>query len=270
MFPSAQYSTSSTEGRGVTLIDILVVGDSHAKPGVSNRRFDWLGRYIAATKPSVVVDIGDSYDMESLSSYDKGKKSFEGRRYKKDIEAGQDAFNRVAHFAGKAAKRFKPRYIRLCGNHEARCDRVSEENPEFTGIITSKDCVYAGWEAYDFLHPVVVNGVSFSHYFASGRMGAAISGEYQAGTIIRKKFKSCVMGHSHIFDYCIRTAVDGTRIQGLVAGCYMDPKQYEDYAGPEANAMWWKGLVRLKNVADGAYALEQIPIETLEREYGGR
>ena len=39
-------------------------------------------------KPDVVVCLGDWFDMASLSSHDKGKKSFEGRRYKQDVAVG--------------------------------------------------------------------------------------------------------------------------------------------------------------------------------------
>ncbi len=69
----------------------LVIPDSHAKPDVPNDRFELLGEFILDLKPDVIVNIGDGADMESLCSYDKGKKSFEGRRYKKDIEAHLDA-----------------------------------------------------------------------------------------------------------------------------------------------------------------------------------
>src|ERR1043165_5259660 len=100
----------------MTAIDILVVGDAHAKPGVSNRRFDWLGKYIVETRPKVVVDMGDWSDMESLSSYDKGKKSFEGRRYKKDIAAGAEARQRVADHLRRVRQRYAPRLVALGGN----------------------------------------------------------------------------------------------------------------------------------------------------------
>ena len=70
---------------------ILIVGDTHAHPNHSNERFTWLGRYIVDSKPDKVVQIGDFADMPSLCSYDKGRRSFEGRRYNKDIAAAIDA-----------------------------------------------------------------------------------------------------------------------------------------------------------------------------------
>jgi len=41
----------------------------------------WAGQYAVDKKPDVIVHIGDHWDMPSLSHYDKGTKSFEGRRY---------------------------------------------------------------------------------------------------------------------------------------------------------------------------------------------
>jgi hypothetical protein len=70
---------------------ILVLPDVQAKPGVDFSYLRRYGMYLVEKKPEVVVCIGDFADMPSLSCYDKGKKSFEGRRYKRDIEAAQFA-----------------------------------------------------------------------------------------------------------------------------------------------------------------------------------
>ena len=53
-------------------------------------------------------------DMESLSSYDKGQKSFEGRRYWKDIEAGNEALDAfMAPIHKEVKRRVKGRRARL-------------------------------------------------------------------------------------------------------------------------------------------------------------
>jgi len=246
-------------------MDILVVGDAHAKPKVSNRRFDWLAKYIEDTKPHTVIQMGDWFCMESLSSYDKGKKSFEGRRYKADIAAGQDAFERVKKYCGNS--KFRP--ISLIGNHEERIQRAIESNAEFDGLLDIKDCYGPGWETYPFLHPVQIAGISFQHFFTTGVMGRAQAGEYPAANLIKKQFTSCVQGHTHVLDTAMRTDAHGKRIRGVVAGCFMDPKQWETYAGP-ANKLWWKGLVRLKNVDNGNFDLEEISIGRLQAAYGQR
>ena len=65
----------------------LIIPDCQVKDGVPLEHLEWIGHYIVEKKPDVIINIGDFADMPSLSEYDKGKKSFEGRRYKKDIEA---------------------------------------------------------------------------------------------------------------------------------------------------------------------------------------
>ena len=67
----------------------LIIPDTQVKRGVDLSYLEWIGKYIVDKKPDVIVQIGDFADMPSLSSYDVGKKSFEGRRYKDDIEAAE-------------------------------------------------------------------------------------------------------------------------------------------------------------------------------------
>src|SRR4051812_13971284 len=109
----------------------LVIPDAHAKPGISNERFEWLAKYILIKKPDTIVCLGDFADMPSLSSYDVGKKSFEGRRYKDDIKSVKDAMNKlmspIDEFNKQAALahkvRYKPRLVLTLGNHEDRINR---------------------------------------------------------------------------------------------------------------------------------------------------
>ena len=73
----------------------LVLPDMQVKDGVDLSYLDWVGQYIADKQPDVLVNIGDFADMPSLSSYDVGKKSFEGRRYKTDIQVTRAAMDRL-------------------------------------------------------------------------------------------------------------------------------------------------------------------------------
>ena len=69
----------------------LVLPDVQSKPGVSSDHLEWIGNYIAEKQPDTIICIGDWWDMPSLSAYDKGKLSYEGRRYVKDVKAGRGA-----------------------------------------------------------------------------------------------------------------------------------------------------------------------------------
>lgn len=255
----------------------LVIPDSHAKPDVDNNRFDLLGRFIADTQPEVIVNIGDMADMESLCSYDVGTKSFEGRRYKADVDSVIDAQERM--FAPmqqfnesqrrNKKKQYKPDLHMCLGNHENRINRVTELQPALDGTIGIEDLQYDefGWMVHPFMSPVSIDGILYSHYFTSGIMGKAISGVHIGHSLLQKKFKSCTQGHSHLLDYKLQTAGDGTRLQGLSVGCFLETDQFEAYAGEESNAMWWRGII-VKHITDNGYDLETISIERLEQLYG--
>lgn len=255
----------------------LVIPDAHATPLHHNKRFDILSRFILDRKPDVIVNIGDFADMPSLCSYDKGKKSFEGRRYKDDILATIDAQERIfgpidkfnAQQRATKHKQYQPELILTLGNHEHRINRVTEMQAELDGAISVADLEYEkfGWEVIPYGTPILRDGVVFCHNFPSGIMGRAISGEHPAHSLITKMHQSCIAGHSHIRDFCERTAADGRRLLGLVVGCFLDIDQHEDYAGEFGNKMWWKGLVMLHDVENGEFEPEFINIKQLYKIY---
>jgi hypothetical protein len=253
---------------------ILVIPDSHAMPDVDNRRFTWLGKLIVDRQPEVIVNIGDMFDMESLCSYDKGKQTAEGRRYVDDLAVGFDAMQKINDEIDelnitRVYKKYNPRKIGIIGNHEVRIKRAADENPEFFGHLTLDDLKFDeyGWEEVPFLEPIDVDGIVFSHYFISGVMARPIGGENPAVSVIKKHYKSCIWGHSHVWDYAERTDVLGKRIIAVNVGCYLDPEQYLDYAG-EANKLWRNGITILNDVRDGDFDVEFISTERLQKMYG--
>jgi hypothetical protein len=133
----------------------LVIPDSHAVPGFSNRRYDWLGHLINDIKPDVVIDIGDWFDMPSLNSYDKSaKKAYEGRKYAKDVEVGVEAQDRLLTII-RRAKRKMPRFVRCLGNHEYRIIKAIESDPVLEGTIGLSDLQSKEylWEELPFQQP---------------------------------------------------------------------------------------------------------------------
>jgi len=258
--------------------NILVGGDPHAKPGVSQRRFTWLGKVINDLKPDAVVLMGDHADMESLSSYDgsaltgstRPKASFEGRRYKLDVEAAVEALDRI-HIELQKAGRKRPRRIALGGNHdEERISRAVQNVPELRGVLSVADLQFDpyGYEYVPFKDVIDVGGFSFSHFFGSGVMGKAVGGEHPAANILKTQYTSCVAGHSHLFNEAHRTSPKGKRVQAFVAGCFLDPDQWEDYAGP-ANYMWSKGLLLMRDVDKGAClgGYDWITMDRIQKAY---
>ena len=204
----------------------LVIGDPHCTPKASNERFLWAGRLAADYKVSHVICMGDFCSMDSLSSYDRGKKSFEGRRYEKDIEHSHQA---LALF-NKGLGKHKPRKIMIHGNHEDRIDRFVDENPELEGKMKISDLQFKehGWQEVPFKQIKVISGVHYVHYLPNGIMGRAISGENIARSILNKHKVSATVGHCHLLDYALSTLPNGKKIQALSAGCYLT--HHEEFA----------------------------------------
>lgn len=245
----------------------LIIPDSHAHPDFSNARYTLLGNLIADVKPDIVCDIGDFFDMPSLCSYDKGKKSFEGRRYRKDIQAGVEGQDRIRQVLKKQKKKL-PRFVRTLGNHEDRITRALQMDPILEGTIGLEDLQSKeyGWEEHPFLEPVEIDGIQYSHYFVTGVSGKPIGGEHAGYSLLTKRFRSSTQGHTHTFDYCIRTAGD-RKLHGLVVGEFIDYNV--EYAG-QANDIWSSGVVIKRGVENGQYDLEWISMRRLMEEYGAR
>ena len=243
----------------------LVVPDSHAHPEFNNRRYTYLGHLINDIKPDVVVDIGDWFDMPSLSSYDRGKKSFEGRRYHRDIASGVEAQDRMFRVIRRQKKKL-PRFVRTLGNHEDRISRAVEADPILEGTIGLDDLQSKefGFEEVPFLVPVVIDGITYQHYFTTGVANRPVSGEHPGHALLVKQFTSCTQGHTHTFDHCVRSAIDGRKLHGLVVGCYQDYRAI--WAGP-ANEVWNRGVVIKRNVEEGQYDIQWISLDAIEREY---
>lgn len=254
----------------------MIIPDSHAKDGVPSDRFKWAGALAVRRKPPVIVNLGDLADMESLCSYDRGRKDFEGRRYKKDIAAvheALEAFETPIRKYNEQQKRnrklqYKPRKVLVLGNHEDRISRATQIHPELEGAIGLHDLKYKdfGWEVLPYNIPIEIDGVWYCHTFPSGVRGEPISGMNVAASLLAKLMTSCTVGHNHLFDYAIRALPSGQKVHGLSAGCFLDENQHEKYAAA-VEYLWARGLVYKHNVSKGQYDLEFISLSRLENLY---
>lgn len=254
---------------------ILVIGDAHAHPDFPNTRFDWLGKMIVAEHPDVIVDIGDFADMPSLSSYDFGKKSYEGRRYLKDIECAIDARKRVkepadelsARLRKQHGKHWEPRFVALGGNHdEARITRTIACEAMLDGLISHWDLGYRelGWEYVPFGDTIDIEGICFTHYFMGGVMGKPLGGLYPTVTMLKRFHQSCVQGHTHYFQMRHEVGPQG-KVYAFMAGCYFD-------YNPEwtkAHIFYDRGILLLKDVDKGNIgSFSWVGIDEIKRRYG--
>lgn len=244
----------------------LVIGDAHATPEVSNRRFEWLGNYIIENKPDVIVDIGDWGDFNSIGTYAKGTRDAWGSTFAKDVDAYRDA-SRKAFGRIKGCKHYRPTIIRCGGNHEeGRIARFVNENPEFEGTISIRalHATNFGAQYTPFKDVRIQDGIAYSHYFYDKDSRYPI---ISARTVLQRKFHSSVWGHTHIRDMAEGVASDGRRVIALNVGCFLDPEQKLSYAGPQGNARWWSGIVHLHDVDQGSFDPEFISVSRLQAGY---
>lgn len=248
----------------------LVIPDCHAHPEHNNNRADWVGQLILDLKPDVVVNLGDLWDMPSMSSYEKGTKSFQGRTFRQDLNAGLEFDERLWAPVRKAKKR-RPEAAFLEGNHEFRLKKALDLQPELEGVISFKDFNldrnYSHIVEYEGRTPGVIeiDGVHYAHYFISGVMGRPIGGEHPAYSLLTKEFTSCTCGHIHVMDFAERTTVGGKKIFGVIAGVYQD---YDSSWAGEVNKLWARGIVVKRNVWEGQYDFQWISLDSLKKEYG--
>jgi hypothetical protein len=251
---------------------IMVLPDVQAKPGLDFSYLRRYGTYMLEKRPDIVVCIGDFADMPSLSSYDKGRKSFEGRRYKRDVEATQFAmqaflsplneYNAMRRRNKKAE--YKPRLVLTLGNHEDRINRAINDDSKLDGVLSVKDLAYEeyGWEVYPFLQVVIVEGVAFSHFIATGVMGRPAS---SAAAQLRKANMSCFSGHKQGKEIAYGYRADGSTITSIICGSAYE--HTEDYLGPQGNKHW-RGFFILNDVRDGAFDEMPISLEYINKKYG--
>ena len=250
----------------------LVIPDTQVKPDQSIEHLRWAGQYAVDKKPDVIVHIGDHWDMPSLSSYDVGTRNFEGRRYTNDIEAGikgMEAFlapirEEQQRLIRNKDKRWNPRMVFTLGNHEYRIERAVNSDPKLDGLIGFGDLKLneMGWEVYDFLEPVIIDGLAYCHYFTSGVMGRPVS---SAKLMLAKKYMSCIMGHVQDRDIAYARKADGTNMLGLFAGIYY--QHDEEYLNPQTNGSW-SGIWMLNEVANGGCDELPVSINYLRDKYG--
>ena len=251
----------------------VVIPDTQCKPGEDLSFLDWYGQYICdefyGKEDVTIIHLGDHWDMPSLSSYDKGKRSMEGRRVLDDVDAGNEGLERldapVAARNRKAVvdkhKQWKPRKKLLRGNHEDRITRATENDAQIDGFLTMDLLKSPGWEVHDFLEVVFLDGVGYSHYFYNPGNGRPMGGT--ALNRLKNIGHSYTQGHQQTLDYAIRF-VNGKSQHGLVCGASYPWE--ERYLGPQGNAHW-RGLVVKHQVRDGSYDPMFVSLEYLRERY---
>lgn len=257
----------------------VVIGDTQVKEGVPTDNLRWIGQYIvdqfAGQDDVRLIHLGDHADMPSLSSWDKGKKSMEGRRYRTDIEAANDGwaalnkplvdYNKARRKSGK--KMWQPKSKTFTrGNHEERIEWAVEGDPQLEGVLSFDDLNIAeyGWDVHPFREIVWLDGVAYSHFFYNPYTGKPYGGE-NIQTRLKTIGHSFTMGHQQGRKYGDRFVGKASQ-HGLVLGSsYLHD---EKYMGPQGHE-YWRGIVVCHQVENGSYDPMMVSLEYLCRRYEG-
>lgn len=248
----------------------FVLPDVQLRPGDDTKFLEAIGNYICEKQPDVIINLGDFADMSSLSSYDYGKKSFEGRRYKADVEAvkaGMDALLGPLRKHEKKAvvghrERYRPRKVLTLGNHCDRINRAVENDPKLEGTIGITDLGYEkDWEVYPFLSPVVIDNIAYSHFFVTGVAGRPAG---TAAAQLRKTNMSSIAGHQQGRQVAYASRADGSTITSIIAGsCY---EHDEPYLGVQGNKHW-RGAIMLHEVNNGSFDEMFVSLDYIKKNY---
>lgn len=242
-------------------LKVFVIPDTQVKPGVNTDHLEHIGRYIADKRPDVIVHLGDHFDLPSLSSYDAGKRQFEGRRLRADLEAGQRGMERlVTPFANISG--YNPRMEFLLGNHEFRLQRAIDDDAKLEGTLIYPDqfgLEVFGWTVNPYLEVIEIGGAEFSHFFTSGVMGRPVS---SAAVLLRERQKSAIQGHVQRFDMAVHQKTGQIALFAGIAYTHQ-----EDYLTPQGNSCRQQIIV-MHELRDGIFDPMFVSLDYLKRRYG--
>ena len=252
---------------------ILVIPDSHCKPGVPLEHMGWAASVASRYRVDGIIHLGDNWDLPSLNRHSEvGGTELEDKRLVDDINAGNVGLellygpivaemsrlnNRARHKPG-----WRPEFHFLLGNHEDRADRVARTNAVYAGLIHSGMMNYGPFTVHPFLALFEMGGITFSHYFSNSHSGRAIGGN--VFNMLSKIGRSFVQGHRQGFMYGTQEYPGNIRKHGLIAGSFYQHE--EGYRGPQ-HCGEWRGIVVLNDVRDGNYDILPLSLEYLRRTY---
>lgn len=252
---------------------IVIIPDTQIKPGVDTKHIDWAAQAIVDYKPDHVVVIGDWWDVPSLSQHDApGSKEASGQNVKADIDAGNEAMERLvapmeqekARLLRNKHKSWNPALDFLFGNHENRLTRAVFREPKWDGILTLDAMKTPGFTRHDFLKIVTIQGIRFCHYFPNPLSGRAIGGTIP--NRLNHIGGSFVQGHQQGFQYGCKQYPDKVS-HGLVCGRFYS--HHESYRPTDVQDKEWNGIVVLNETRnDGDYDLMPLSYNYLRRTYG--
>jgi hypothetical protein len=250
----------------------LFIPDTQIKPGIGLEHIEWAARYAAVKRPDVIVIAGDWYDMPSLSSYDEGKLSAEGRRVADDLAAGAAGLELFERTLRRHAPRsYRPRKIVTLGNHEDRICRAIEVNAKLEGVLSLDDLAFKrhGWQVVPFLKPITVDGITYAHYFPIGPNGRVVAnrcGAPSARAQATRMMRTCVAGHKQGKDVA-EVYTPGRTVRGVIAGSFY---RHEERYLTAMGDTYWRGILVFNDIQRerGEFELCEVSMCYLRRRFG--
>lgn len=186
-------------------------------------------QFIEHVKPDVHMNLGDQYDLHSISRFEKEpERVFDKFTLQDEFDSAFEYWKRIT----KAAKRVEF----ILGNHEYRLTKLIMANAGLFGLACLNWHTMAGIPSSVHIHPYGAQrqiGLAwFEHgdQFASGRVGP--------GIFARRGGRVQVYGHSHMAQFLTTSLRDerGRIIDRVVMNTgHGSDLRYQTYAGATPN-----------------------------------
>jgi predicted phosphodiesterase len=226
---------------------VLVVSDAH-HPYVDKRAWQLLLKVARATKPDVLVTIGDFLDLYAVSSF--AKDPTRKNMLQEEIEAGNLALDELD------ALRWK-RKVFLMGNHEVRYESYLKKHaPELftvTNIPRLLSLKERGYECVRYMDYIRIGEISFTHDV--GR-----SGKYAAHQTLSDFGDNIVFGHSHRLSVVYGGTAAGKPHVSLNVGWLGDSKEIDYTHKAKVNRDWQLGFGVVYLAPNGVAHAQAVPI----------
>lgn len=248
---------------------ILLIPDLHAKPGDKFLRLQKLRTFLRNRRPhlSKIIQIGDLWDFPSLCTHDKDLPEWNTRSFKADLASGFKALDLICDI-GIDWGLTSADIVITEGNHENRYHKWMQSDNRLLSsnwsptMAAQVEKEYPAVNYIPFQTPYHYSGISFCHYFVSGVMNRAHSGERPALSMLRTHHCSTVAGHKHTLDFAEHTRPDASKLFAFVCGSFVNPSDPFSFAGA-ARHLWWTGCHLLHIYRPGEYDVESISLDRM-------
>lgn len=248
-------------------IRVMFIGDTHCGPGVSNERFKWFARHVAATRPDRVVQVGDLGDFASMSAHERpGSLQQKAKpKFQDDLASIEEALAIYRHELGDSGI---PHHVTL-GNHEDRVQRFQDATselegalwPQFTDILARYDWRWTEYRQYLFIASCGVTHVPQT----------VLEKPYGGKTLnplSNDLVYSLIFGHSHNFAFLSVGKIGPQQtIEILNVGSAMPHGHFPHYNVSEQGGITW-GIVDATLHGGHIVRHHFIPMTHLEEMYG--